>query len=50
MNDDENFIHKYYAPFLPSNNHKYISSGQEYDSEKPRVHRNKKYYFGFIIK
>ena len=26
MNDDENVIHKYYAPFLPSKNHEYISS------------------------
>ena len=32
MNDDDNFIHKYYAPFLLSNNHEYVSSGSEYDS------------------
>ena len=25
MNDDENFIHKYYAPFLPSKNNEDIS-------------------------
>ena len=31
MNDDYNFIHKYYAPFLSSNNHEDISSGSEYD-------------------
>ena len=27
MNDDESFIHKYYAPFLPSKNHEDVSSG-----------------------
>ena len=27
MNDDDNFIHKYYAPFLSSNNHEDVSSG-----------------------
>ena len=41
MNDDENFIHKYYARFLPSNNHEDVSSGSECDSEKRRVRRNK---------
>ena len=25
--DYENFIHKYYAPFLSSKNHEYLSSG-----------------------
>ena len=40
MNDDENFIHKYYAPFLPSNNNEDVSSGSEYDSSKQRVLRN----------
>ena len=29
MNDDENFIHKYYAPFLSSKNHEDVSSGSE---------------------
>ena len=26
MNDDENFIHKYYTPFLPSNKNEDVSS------------------------
>ena len=34
MNYDDNLIHKYYAPFLSSKNHGYISSGSEYDSSK----------------
>ena len=37
MNDDENYIHKYYAPFLLSKNHEDVSSGTEYDSAKRRV-------------
>ena len=41
MNDDENFIHKYYAPFLPLNNHENVSSESEYDSLKRRVCCNK---------
>ena len=40
MNDDETFIHKYYAPFLSSNNHEDVSSGSEYDSAKRRIRRN----------
>ena len=28
INDDEPFMHKYYAPFLPSRNYEYISSGK----------------------
>ena len=24
MNNDDNYMHKYYAPFLSSNNHKYF--------------------------
>ena len=31
MNDDNNFIHKYYVPFLSSKNHEDVSSGSEYD-------------------
>ena len=34
MNDNENFIHKYYVLFLPSNNNEYVYSGSEYDSAK----------------
>ena len=41
MIDDENFINKYYAPFLPSKNNEDVSSGSEYDSAKRRVRRNK---------
>ena len=37
MNDDTNHIHKYYAPFLLSNNHEEVSSGSEHDSVKRRV-------------
>ena len=42
MNDDENFIHKYYAPFLPSKKNDDVSSGSEHDSAKKRVRCNKK--------
>ena len=41
MNYDDNFIHKYYAPFLSSKNNEDVSSVSEYDSEKRRVHYNK---------
>ena len=41
MNDDNNFIHKYYVPFLSSKNHEDVSSGSEYDSTKRRVRCNK---------
>ena len=34
MNYDENFIHKYYAPFLSSKNHEDVSSSSEYNSAK----------------
>ena len=33
-NDDDNFIHKYYAPFLLSENNEDIYSESEYDSAK----------------
>ena len=49
MNDDENFIHKYYAPFLPSKNHEDISSGSEYDSVKRRVRCNKKIILDLLL-
>ena len=41
MNFDENYMQKYYAPILSSNNHEDISSESEYDSMKRRVCRNK---------
>ena len=34
MNEDEKFIQKYYAPFLPSKTNEDVSSGSEYDSAK----------------
>ena len=40
-NDDDNFIHKYYAPFLSSKNHKDVPYGSEYYSEKQSVCRHK---------
>ena len=44
MNDDENFIHKYYAPFLQSKNNEDVSFRSEYDSAKRRVRRNRKIF------
>ena len=41
INDDDNYMHKYYAPYLSSKNNEDLSSGSEYDSAKRRVHRNK---------
>ena len=51
MNDDENFIHKYYAPFLPSNNNEDVSSGSEYDESKQRVrcHKNIILYLLYLL-
>ena len=48
MNDDENFIHKYYAPFLSSNKNEDVSSGSEYDLAKIIVHPNKKIIFDLL--
>ena len=46
MNDGDNSMHKYYAPFLSSKNHEDESSGSEYNSAKRRVcHQNKDYGF-----
>ena len=44
MNNDDNFICKYYAQFLSSKNHEDVSSGSEYDSSKRRFHHNKKLF------
>ena len=49
MNNDENVIQKYYAPFLSSKNHEYVSSESEYDSAKRRVCRNKNTIFGLLL-
>ena len=38
INDDDNVIHKYYAPCLSSKNHEDVSSGSEYDTEKRVCH------------
>ena len=32
MNYYDNYMHEYYAPFLSSKNHEYVSSGSKYDS------------------
>ena len=40
INDDENVIHEYYAPFLQSKNNEDVYFRSEYDSEKRRVRRN----------
>ena len=40
MNKNDNFIHKYYAPYL-SNNHEDISPGSGSDTAKQTVHRHK---------
>ena len=49
MNYYYNYMHKYYAPFLSSNNHLYVSSGSEYNSDKRRVCCNKKVPLDSII-
>ena len=49
MNDYENFIHEYYAPFLSSNNHEDVSSGSDYDSAKLIVFRNKNIILDLLL-
>ena len=44
-----NFIHKYYAQFLSSNNHEDVSYVSEYDSPKRRVCRNKNIILDFLL-
>ena len=41
MNDYDNYMHKYYAPFLSSENNEDVSSGSEYDSAKQKFRRQK---------
>ena len=48
-NDDENYMHKYYVPFLSSNNHEYLSYGSEYDSVKRRVCFNKNIILDLLL-
>ena len=45
----ENYMNKYCATFLSSNNHENVSYVSEYDLAKQRV-CHKKHYFGFTIK
>ena len=47
MNDDDNYFHKYYAQFLSSNIHEYVSTGTE---EKTKSSSPEKYYSRFTIK
>ena len=49
INEDEIFIHKYYAPFLPSKNNEYVSSGSEYDSAKQIVRCNKNIILDLLL-
>ena len=49
INDDDSYIHNYYAPFLSSNNHEDLSSGSEYDSAKWRVCCNKNMILDLIL-
>ena len=49
MNDDNNYIHKYYAPFLSSKNHKDISLGSDYDSDKQKVHCQKNIILDLLL-
>ena len=48
MNDDENFIHKYYTPFLQSKNNEDVYFRSEYDSAKRRVRRNRNIFKSII--
>ena len=49
MNDDKKCIYKYYAPFLPSKNNEYVSSGSEYYSAKRRVSCHKKFILDLLL-
>ena len=50
INDKDNYMHKYYEPFLSSKSNKYISSGSEYDSAKGRFCRQKKIILNLLLK
>ena len=49
MNDDEKFIHKYYAPFLPSNNNEDVYSVSQFDSARRRVFHNKNIILDLLL-
>ena len=49
VNDDDNYIQKYYAPFLSSNIHEDVSSGIEYNSAKRRVRRQKNVILDLLL-
>ena len=49
MNDYDNSLHKYYAPFLSSKNHEDVFSGSEYDLAKKRVFPHKQIILDLIF-
>ena len=49
MNDDDNYMHKYYATFLSSKNHEDVSSGSEYDSVKLGFFCNKNIILNLLL-
>ena len=49
MNDDENYMQKYYAPILSSNNYDDFYSGSEYDSAKQIVCCNKNIILDLLL-
>ena len=49
MKGYDNFIHKYYAPFLLSNNHEDLFSRSDYDSAKRRACHNKNIILGLLL-
>ena len=49
MNDDENFIYKYYAQSLPSNNNSDVYSGSKYDTTKQIVRCNKRIILDLLL-
>ena len=50
MNEDDNVIHKCYAPFLSSNNHEEVYSESEYASAKQNICRIKNTILDIILK
>ena len=49
INDNENCIHKYYAPFLSSNNSEDVSYGPVYDSVKQTVCRHENIILDLLL-
>ena len=50
MNDDDNFIHKYYATLFLSNKHEDISSISEHESEIRTVCHHKNTVLDLLLK